>query len=43
VEAITGECTWYFDVLVILAGFTGIENQGEVISKQWMLRGGFFL
>jgi AP-3 complex subunit delta-1 len=36
VEAATGECTRYFDVLVILAGFTGIENQGEVISKQWM-------
>jgi AP-3 complex subunit delta-1 len=28
--------TWYFDVLVTLAGVRGIENQGEVIAKQWM-------
>lgn len=27
---------WYFDVLVTLAGVRGIENQGEVIAKQWM-------
>ena len=27
---------WYVDVLVILAGVRGIENQGEMIAKQWM-------
>jgi len=28
--------SWYVDVLVILAGVRGIENQGEMIAKQWM-------
>ncbi len=27
---------WYVDVLVSLAGVRGIENQGEMIAKQWM-------
>lgn len=28
--------SWYVDVLVILAGVRGIENQGDMIAKQWM-------
>ena len=28
--------SWYVDVLVILAGVRGIDNQGEMIAKQWM-------
>eukprot|EP00573_Skeletonema_grethae_P013341 CAMPEP_0201710892 /NCGR_PEP_ID=MMETSP0578-20130828/58859_1 /ASSEMBLY_ACC=CAM_ASM_000663 /TAXON_ID=267565 /ORGANISM="Skeletonema grethea, Strain CCMP 1804" /LENGTH=1054 /DNA_ID=CAMNT_0048199929 /DNA_START=13 /DNA_END=3177 /DNA_ORIENTATION=- len=28
--------SWYVDVLVSLAGVRGIENQGEMIAKQWM-------
>ena len=28
--------SWYVDVLVILAGVRGIDNQGDMIAKQWM-------
>lgn len=27
---------WYVDVLITLAGVRGIENEGQVIARQWM-------